>query len=293
MAIVELMRVRQWVKNGFVFLPMIFSGKLFNERCWLLSLIVFLSFSLLASAIYCINDIKDIESDKRHPKKCLRPLASGTVSICTALILVLALVASSYSLLFLLPAGVVYKAILIQSAYFIINIIYCFGIKNYAIVDVFTIAFGFVLRLVDGGVACGIWVSPWIVCMVFLITLFLAFAKRRDDVLINIQNTEQKSIRRSSASYTLEYLNLILGLLGAITVVCYLLYCIAPETIARFGCQYVYVTFVFVLAAILRYLMIAVVRGKSGSPTTIALTDRFIQLCMAGWILSFAFIIYH
>ena len=290
--ILELLRVRQWVKNAFVFLPIIFSGNLFTIEYWYPAIVVFFSFSFVASSIYCINDIKDVEADRRHPKKRLRPIASGRVGKTTAYVLTVCLLLCSSSLLLFLPPELIWKCVLIEGCYFVLNLLYCFLLKRYAIIDVSIIAFGFVLRLVDGGIACGIWVSPWIVCMTFLITLFIAFAKRRDDLLIDRSNGDRTPIRKSSESYNLDYLNLILGVLGAVTIVCYLMYCMAPDTIQRFQCGYVYITFVFVLIAILRYLMLAVVRGESGSPTDIALHDRFIQLCVLAWIVSFALIIY-
>lgn len=288
----QLIRVHQWVKNGFVFLPIFFSGNLLNPDLWFPAIVVFISFSFVASAIYCINDIKDVEADRRHPHKCNRPIVSGKIKITTTWGIVIALIIAAFSVLALLPEHTFFKCFAVEGAYLILNLLYCLILKKYAIIDVFIIALGFVLRLTDGGFACDIWISPWIVCLTFLITLFMAFAKRRDDVLINMKNGGQQSIRRSSESYNLDYLNLTLGVLASVTIVCYLMYCIAPETIKRFNCQYVYITFIFVLAAILRYLMLTVVRGNSGSPTNIALHDRFIQLCVLCWIITFAIILY-
>lgn len=290
--IIKLLRVKQWVKNGFVFLPMFFGGRLGDPYCWLHALIAFASFSLLASSIYCINDIKDVDADRRHPEKCCRPIASGDVSVPTAWCLTVILVIFSFVLLMLLPASETWKCASVGAAYFIMNIFYCLRLKRYAIVDVFIISIGFVLRLADGGLACGIPLSPWIICMTFLLALFLAFAKRRDDLLINRANPGAKPIRQSSASYTIEFLNLTLGVLSSITVVCYLLYCVSDDTVNRFHTSYVYLTFVPVLAAVLRYLLLAVARGNSGSPTKVLYSDRFIQASIFVWVISFAAIIY-
>lgn len=290
--LIKLLRYKQWVKNGFVFLPMFFGGRLGDPYCWFHAIIAFVSFSSLASSIYCINDIKDVEADRRHPKKCHRPIASGVVSIPTAWCMTFILVVFSFAFLIFLPASEAWKCASIGVSYLIMNILYCLWLKQYAIVDVFIISIGFVLRLVDGGLACDISLSPWIICMTFLLALFLAFAKRRDDLLINRSNPGAKPIRRSSAGYNMEFLNLTLGVLSSITVVCYLLYCVSDDTVNRFHTSYVYLTFIPVLAAVLRYLLLAVARGESGSPTKVFYSDRFIQVCILVWSLSFALIIY-
>lgn len=288
----RLFRIKQWVKNSFIFLPLIFSGNLFNTSYWLPTLIAFFSFSFTASAVYCLNDIRDVDADRRHPQKRTRPIASGRISVSAALCITFLLLFASAGLLFLLSPEAAVKVAIVQAVYLLLNIAYCFWLKRFPIIDVCIIAFGFVLRLADGAVATDIWLSPWIVCMTFLLTLFMAFAKRRDDVLLNLARKEEAPIREGTQYYTTEYLNLVLGILAAVTLVCYLMYCISPDTMQRFHCDYIYVTFIFVLAAILRYLMLAVVKGESGSPTDIALHDRFIQLCVTAWIATFALIIY-
>lgn len=245
----------------------------------------------MASAIYCINDIKDVESDQKHPKKCKRPIASGAISKLSAIAIMILLIIMSYAILLALgDKALIIGGVGVITIYLIINIAYCFKLKQYAIIDVFIIASGFVLRVIMGGVVCNIWLSPWIVGMTFLLTLFLAFAKRRDDVIIN-QETGT-IVRKNILRYNLDFLNQTLGLIASITIVCYIIYTVQPEVEARLRSQYVYVSSVFVLAGILRYLQVTIVDNKSGSPTDLLLRDKFIHVCILGWILTFSIIIY-
>lgn len=289
-SIISLIRPQQWVKNGFVLMPLFFGGLLFNPWCWKQAIIAFIAFSLMASTIYCLNDLKDIEADRLHPRKCKRPLASGQLKPTHAIIIMVVLAISSLALSSSLLGAASLKVTLLLLTYLVINIAYCFKLKQYAIIDVFVVSFGFVLRLVAGGIACNIWLSPWIVLMTFLLALFLAFAKRRDDVIL--YEKEKIVVRKNVNRYNIPFLNQTLGLIGAITIVCYLMYCISPEVINRFHTEYVYITSIAVLAAILRYLQVAIVDLRSGSPTKVLLHDRFIQMCLFLWIGSFAVILY-
>ncbi len=274
----------------FVVLPLFFSGSLLNPWCWQQAAIAFMAFSAMASSIYCLNDIRDIAADRQHPKKRHRPLAAGEISVRSAYFLMVFLVIASLGICFLSDKTHAFPLMQIMCIYFVMNIAYCLKLKQYAIVDVFIVSLGFVLRVVAGGVACDTWLSPWLICMTFLIALFLAFAKRRDDVVL--REKTGKAIRRNTERYNLDFVNQTLGILGAVTMVCYIIYTVSPEVEIRMGSQYVYVTSLFVLAGILRYLQVAIVDYKSGSPTKILLRDRFIQSCIVMWILVFAIIIY-
>lgn len=288
-AIVKLMRPEQWTKNFFVAAPLFFSGQMLDLRNWCQVAVAFIAFSLIASSIYCFNDIKDVESDRLHPKKRKRPVASGSVSVGVARLMMVVLLAGSLGCCFLM-GDVKFKAIGVLLIYWILNLAYCVSLKHYAIIDVFIVSFGFVLRLILGGIVCDIWLSPWIVCMTFLIALFLAFAKRRDDVVI-FQQTGVL-MRKNITSYNLDFLNQVLGLIGAITIVCYIIFTVSREVEERMGSEYVYATSIFVLAGILRYLQVAIVDAKSGSPTGILLHDKFIQVCIIMWVITFGVIIY-
>ena len=180
--IIKVARPTHWIKNLFVFLPVFFGGGLLNTSEAVSAALTFLSFSLAASAIYCLNDIIDVNADRAHPVKCKRPIASGAITIPQAYGMMALSMLVSIVLMFLLPAGQT-KTIFVIVAYFLINVAYCLRLKDYAIIDVCIIASGFVLRILAGGYATGVQLSKWIVLMTFLLTLFLAFAKRRDDVL--------------------------------------------------------------------------------------------------------------
>lgn len=288
--LVYLIRPFQWVKNVFVFLPLFFGGQLLNGTSLLEALIVFVSFCFMASAVYCLNDLCDMKADRRHPEKWRRPLASGKLKPVYAVSVMVFLVLMSLTISSLIPGESIKEVVSVLLIYFVLNIAYCCKLKHYAIIDVFIVALGFVLRLVAGGVACDIWLSPWIVLMTFLLSLFLAFAKRRDDVVL--YEDERIVTRKNVIRYNTPFMNQALGLIGAITIVCYIMYSVSPEVIARFDNEYVYVTSIFVLAAVLRYLQVSIVDSRSGNPSKVLIHDRFIQICVLLWVASFFIILY-
>ncbi|EFC67874.1 decaprenyl-phosphate phosphoribosyltransferase [Prevotella sp. oral taxon 317] len=284
-----LIRPQQWIKNGFVLIPMFFGGRLLNADDVIASVVTFFAFSFAASAIYCFNDIVDVDADRRHPVKCHRPIASGAVSVPTAYALMAVLALLSALLLFFLPqragetAGIV-------AFYFLLNMAYCLWLKRHAIIDVCTVAFGFVLRILAGGMACDVAVSNWLVLMTFLLALFLSFAKRRDDVLR--MNETGEPPRRNTIRYNLTFVNQAITVTGTVTLVCYIMYTVSPEVVSRFHAPYLYLTSIFVLVGLLRYMQLTVVDEVSGDPTKILLRDRFTQAIVVAWIMAFLLIIY-
>ena len=284
-----LIRPQQWIKNGFVLIPMFFGGRLLNVDDAIASVVTFFAFSCAASAIYCFNDIVDVDADRRHPVKCRRPIASGAVSVPTAYALMAVLALLSALLLFFLPqragetAGIV-------AFYFLLNMAYCLWLKRHAIIDVCTVAFGFVLRILAGGMACDVAVSNWLVLMTFLLALFLSFAKRRDDVLR--MNETGEPPRRNTIRYNLTFVNQAITVTGTVTLVCYIMYTVSPEVVSRFHAPYLYLTSIFVLVGLLRYMQLTVVDEVSGDPTKILLRDRFTQAIVVAWIMAFLLIIY-
>lgn len=289
-SIIPLIRPLQWAKNLFVILPMFFGGQLFNLWCWRQSMVTFFAFSFIASSIYCINDLKDIDADRLHPKKRLRPLASGALKPVHAIIISLGLIFLGFLLSSLFLQNNACYVIIVLAVYLLANLAYCLKLKQYAIIDVFIVSLGFVLRLVAGGLACNIWLSPWIICLTFLLALFMAFAKRRDDVLLY----ERSGIlaRKNIIRYNSDFLNQTLGIIASVTLVCYIMYSVSPDVEYRLGSEYIYITSIFVLAGILRYLQLAIVDSRSGSPTKILMKDRVIQFCIILWIIAFLIIIY-
>ena len=287
--IIKVARPTHWIKNIFVFLPVFFGGALLNTTEVVAAALTFMSFSLAASAIYCLNDIIDVDADRAHPVQCKRPIASGAITIPQAYGMMTVSLLISIVLMFLLPEGHA-KSILVIIAYFVINVAYCLRLKEYAIIDVCIIASGFVLRILAGGYATGVHLSKWIVLMTFLLTLFLAFAKRRDDVLR--MNTTGRAPRKNTSRYNLTFINQAITITGSVMVVCYVMYTVSPEIIAQFATDKLYLTSILVILAILRYLQISVVDEKSGDPVKVALSDRATQLILLAWLLSFLIIIY-
>ncbi len=296
--IIRLLRPLQWFKNIFVLAPLFFSNNLLKWELLQPTLIVFVAFCLVSSSIYCFNDIYDVEADRKHPRKRNRPIASGAVSVRTGYItmsvcLVLAILILMYnhngsSNFFTLHSSLFTLSGLIF--YWLMNIAYCVKLKQYAIIDVFLIAMGFVLRVLIGGQAADIFVSEWLVLMTFLLALFLAFAKRKDDYRIFEQTGTMP--RKSIVGYNAEFIDLSVTIVATITIVCYIMYTMSDTVIERMGTRYLYLTSIWVIAGLLRHLQNMLVYKRSGSPTKALVKDRFIQLCIIGWIASFAAIIY-
>ena len=289
--LLKLIRPHQWLKNVFVMIPMFFGGSLLDPSDIRASVVTFFAFSFIASSVYCFNDIIDVEADRRHPVKCKCPIASGAISVRSAWALM--------ALMFLLSVGTVclldtYSHVinvgLVILIYYILNILYCSKLKQYAIVDVCIIAFGFVLRVLAGGFATDIALSKWLVLMTFLLTLFLSFAKRRDDVLR--MNETGEPPRKNTIRYNLTFINQAITITASVTLVCYIMYTVSPEVVNRFHSDLLYLTSVFVLLGLLRYIQITVVDKRSGDPTKMMLRDRFTQCVVLLWALTFLVLIY-
>ncbi len=280
------MRPHQYIKNLFIFLPLFFALKITDTSLLLNAVIAFVAFSLTASAIYTLNDYHDIEEDKQHPKKKDRPLASGDIYKSQAIVIMAALGIAGFSLMALLSV----KAVGIMAAYVVMNIAYSFYLKHVAILDVVIIAIGFVLRLFIGSAVTDIPLSMWIVVMTFLLALFMALAKRRDDVLIYLDTG--KKMRKVIDGYNLQFLDTAMAIMASVVIVSYTIYTTSSEVVARVHSEYLYLTSLFVILGIMRYLQVAFVLKDSGSPTKIVLKDRFMQLTLIGWVLTFAWILY-
>jgi len=281
--VVTLLRPPQWVKNVFVFAPGFFAFRLGEGEVFAASLGGALAFGLVASSIYVLNDALDVEADRRHPEKCLRPLAAGTVSMREA-----AGAAAGCALAGFALGGFLGERVLeLLLFYAILNGAYSLRLKHVPLVDVFCVATGFLLRIFVGGAATGIALSSWIIVMTFLLALFIALAKRRDDVL---HAAAGRDVRAATAGYNLPLVDMALGMLASVTLVAYLMYTMVPEVGERFGGRPVYLTFPWVLLGILRYFQRTLVFQDSGSPTRIILSDRFLQGVLALWVLSFLFL---
>ena len=246
-----------------------------------------MAFSLTASSIYVINDYKDIEADRNHPEKKSRPLASGEVSKNTGLLLFTILVTTGLILGYFTET----RFFLILVVYFILNLFYSFGLKSISILDVFIVSIGFVLRVKGGGKIASIYVTEWLTIMIFLLALFMALAKRRDDILIKIQSG--MDMRKSIKNYNLDFLTTTLSMISGIIVVSYLIYTIAGNAQNLIESNKLYYTSIYVLEGMIRYNQIIYVENKSGSPTDILYKDRFIIGTLIGWVLCYFFLIYY
>lgn len=279
-----LMRPRQWVKNTFVFAPLFFTPLALSNESVIATLLAFVSFCCVSSGIYCLNDLRDRESDRKHPKKRLRPLASGQVTPPAAVLLALGLLAAGFGLsLSQIPMVAVVLVI-----YVIVNVAYSLWLKNIAIIDVLVISFGFVLRVYAGALVIGVTPTPWIQICAGLLALFIALAKRRDDVVLEI-GTEH---RVSLSGYTRLFLDVCIGVTLSALLVSYMIFTLNDEAMDRLGSDGLFLTVPFVIAGIFRYLQLTLVFERSGSPTELIFKDGFLILSVAGWLLVYGYLIY-
>ena len=286
LALIKLMRIKHWVKNLFIFIPVFFAGEIVNWSLYPPLIKGFLSFGLIASCVYILNDLRDIDNDKLHPKKKLRPLAAGLISPSAAVVACVVLFASGFLLAYLIDL----KFCLILTVYFIMNLSYTMGLKTVPILDVIIVSIGFVLRIKCGSVLADVALSHWIIIMVFLLALFIAIAKRRDDLLI--KETSGIDVRAVSKIYSKEYLNNMLAMFSGIIVVSYMMYTLSPEVIERMGTYRLFYTSLFVIAGIMRYLQLALIDNNTGSPVELLMSDRFLQISILLWVVSFYLLIY-
>ena len=284
---ISLIRPHHYVKNIFVLLPLFFGGQITNNSQILNGAIVFFAFSVSASAIYIFNDYMDIKNDRKHPKKKYRPLASGSISKSNGLYLMIILLTVGIFSMAYVSTG----SLTILIVYIILNILYSLKLKQIALLDITIIAIGFVLRLFVGSFAYNVALEFWIVIMTFLLALFLALAKRRDDVLI--LNKSGAKMRKSVDGYNLQLVDGSMLVMSAIVIVAYIQYSTSLEIINKFNNENLYLTALFVIFGIMRYLQIAFVEKKSGSPTEIILKDKTMQINLILWASSFAWIIYN
>tara|TARA_B100000787_G_C16178549_1_gene290424 strand:+ start:691 stop:1560 length:870 start_codon:yes stop_codon:yes gene_type:complete len=283
---IELIRLNHYIKNFFVFLPLFFAIKITDLELLSNAFIAFIAFSFSASAVYIFNDLQDIKEDKQHPSKKFRPIASGAITQSHAIIVMLVLFVLGFSLMIFLSL----QAVSILTAYIALNIAYSYSLKHIAIVDINIIAIGFVLRLLVGSVVTGTLLSQWIIIMTYLLALFIALAKRRDDVLIFLDTG--KKMRKVIGGYNIQFLDIAMSIMASVVIVSYILYTTSPEVEVRLDSENLYMTSFFVILGIMRYLKIVFIHKDSGSPTKILTTDKFMQLVMLGWLVTVTWILY-
>jgi 4-hydroxybenzoate polyprenyltransferase len=284
-AVIVSLRPRQWVKNFFVFAAVIFSQNLFTPLFWL-ALAAFAIFCGLSGAIYVINDVADMERDRLHPVKRRRPIASGALprrlAVALGSLLLVACLGAAFAV-----SG---RFGLVALGYGALLVAYSFGLKSVVIVDVLTVAMGFVLRAVAGAAAVDVEISGWLVICTILIALFLALGKRRHEYLS--LRGEAAAHRPILAEYSEGLLDQMIAVVAASTVTAYALYTMSPETVAKFHTRLLPLTLPFVLYGIFRYLYLLYRRELGGNPSDLLLSDRALLMNTLVWMGALVVIIY-
>ncbi len=284
--LLQLARPAQWVKNGVVLAALIFAGRatqLYQVETALFAVIVF---CLLSSAVYTLNDLVDREKDRRHPLKKNRPIASGRVSIGTATAMLLTLLIAGLAGAWLINTGFFITAL----AYLVLNIAYSFKLKNMVILDAMSIAVGFVLRAYAGAFAIGVPASKWLLINTLLLALFLAFGKRRHELLLlDDDATAHRTILNKYSPYLLDQL---IGVVTASVVVAYMLYTFSPEVQDKLGTRNLFFTIPFVLYGVFRYLYLIHQENDGGSPTRILVSDKPILVNVILWLATVFVVLY-
>ncbi len=284
-ALVISLRPLQWVKNLFVFAGLVFAQKLFTPAAWV-SLAAFGVFCALSGAIYLLNDIADRDRDRLHPRKRLRPIASGRLGVATAAATALFLIGGGLATAVLISPVFALAAL----AYVLLLAAYSKWLKHFVIVDVIVVACGFVLRAVAGALAIDVEISGWLLICTILVALFLALGKRRHELLaLQAAGADHRPIL---AEYSAALLDQMIAVVTASTVTAYALYTMSPETIAKFNTHLLPATLPFVLYGIFRYLYLLYRRQLGGNPSELLLSDRPLLVNSLAWTLAVLLIIY-
>ena len=286
--IINLLRIKSWIKNGFVIFPALFSDKLMSIDTLLIVFLSFITFSLMSSVIYVINDIQDLEEDKIHPRKRYRPLPSGEITVQQAYLLGISILLLNLFISF----SFFQSSFLIIIAYFTLNIAYVFKLKHIVLIDCFVIAVNFVLRVIYGSYTIGVSPSKWIITVTFFMALFLAFIKRRSECLVLKEKAEQH--RKVLKEYTLEFLNPVIIICASIVLFSYLMYCFDASVLFNQKSDISYYSVIFVALGVFRYLQINYNENynNEGDPTQLVYKDRILQMVIIGWLLFLLFIMY-
>lgn len=284
--ILATLRPQQWTKNFVVFAGLIFSQNLGNSHLILKTVLGFALFCFLSSSVYIFNDLMDVESDRRHPSKRNRPIASGRIKIPTAILILVLLAVLALGLSAWLSPVFAVTALV----YFLLNLLYSVYLKNVVIIDVMCIAAGFVIRAVAGAVLIGVAISAWLIVCTTLLALFLGFGKRRHElVLLENQATDH---RKSLSEYSPYFLDQMISVVTASTVIAYAFYTLSPEVETKLGTQHMDLTIPFVLYGVFRYLYLIHQKEGGGSPTRMLLTDKPILVNIILWLAAVILIVY-
>lgn len=284
--ILKSMRPHQWLKNLFIFAPIIFSQNIFNLPFLLKTIVAFILFCILSGSLYILNDLKDLEEDKLHPSKSKRPIPSGRLKKSTAFLFfiilsVLALILSIALNIYFFIAALIY---------FLLQVAYSFWLKHVVILDVFVVASGFFIRVVAGGLAIDVHLSSWLLICTILLSLFMAMSKRRHELVLLEENAG--SHRPILKEYNPYLLDQMIAVVTASTLIAYCLYTISEETVSKFGTARLVYTVPFVLYGIFRYLYLVHQRTEGGSPEVLIIKDKPLLVDLFLWILAVMLILY-
>ncbi len=283
----KLIRVHQWVKNLFVFVPLLFSLHLFDKDYFLTTLFAFVIFCLASSLIYVINDIIDIEADKSHPTKKKRPLPAGEISKKSAIIVV-AILAVLQAIL--LPNFNV-EFIYFVTGFIVLNIFYSFWFKHIVILDVFSIAAGFSIRVLAGAVVIMVPISSWLILTTMFISLFLGVMKRHSELVL-VEGNEDAPSRKVLSQYSLNFADQMATIAAAAVIICYALYSVSERTVNIFGTENLIYTTPFVVYGIFRFMYLEYISNKGDNTTKIVFTDVQLIITIFAYTLTTILIIY-
>ena len=284
--ILKSIRPQQWLKNFFIFGPLLFSELLFDVPSLLKAVLAFVVFCLLSGSLYILNDVRDIEEDRLHPIKSQRPIPSGKLKKSHALAAFIVLSVVSLDLAILIN----WKFLLAAGIYYVLQLGYSLGLKHVVILDVFIIAAGFFIRVMAGALAIEVYISPWLLLCTLWLALFLAMSKRRHELSLLKQSASDH--RPILKEYSATLLDQMIAVVTASTVIAYCLYTISDETVSKFGTTNLIYTVPFVLYGIFRYLYLVHQRSEGGSPEVLIIKDRPLLIVVFLWILSAAVILY-
>jgi 4-hydroxybenzoate polyprenyltransferase len=278
--VIGCLRPRQWSKNVLIFAALVFSQHAFEQWYLLRSVAAFLLFSLAAGTMYIFNDIKDIERDRAHPVKRLRPIPDGRITPSAAGAAAVVLISGTLALSWLLDL----RFGLVMTIYAVLQVLYTVRLKHIVILDVFIVATGFVLRVIAGALVINVAISNWILICTMLLALFLVLAKRRNELTHLEGNAENhRLILREYSPYLLDQM---IGVVTAATLVTYMVYTLDGDTVAKFGPHGLVITTPFVLYGIFRYLYLIHQKHEGGHPEELFLTDMPLQLAILGYIVA-------
>ena len=286
----ELLRIKSWVKNGFLFLPLVFALKLLEQDLFISVVIAFFSFSFCSSFIYIINDVLDAKADALHPRKKNRPIPSGKISSRLALMIGVGCLAVSFGLVFSFAISVFFSYIIL--CYLFLNIAYVLVLKNIHLIELFVVAINFVLRVLAGCFVISVAPSNWILVVTFFLSLLLVLVKRRAELVV--LGTNAAAHRKVLKYYSEGFLDKLILIAATITITAYILYSIDPKVTFLLKTNSLIYTSVFVVIGVFRFVQLS--EGKEfegeGDPTTLLFKDRFTQLVILAWLISLFLLLY-